>query len=237
MDFFYPPFPYGKISSPSLLLPELVLFCKKKKAFLEEIVKEYSVWRKSPHSLLDAAATCILWRVVGGGHPLGISTSIQACPLFPVVLGSTSKLWAEGRQEGGGYVSHTALSLLVEVWVPVNTQAEHIGLAPSGCLLPCQISDFPSAEYLWSESYCLGESNSFVPSVPQCICGVRVGILGNHSFSGLLCPCSVLLPVLQSLQPSPWHHRGLYPIHPQALHRQCHCWALLHKGCGEMLFI
>lgn len=79
------------------------------------------------------AATCILWRVVGDGHPLGISASIQVCPLFPGVLGSVSRLVLGRGQAGGrGYVSHAALFLLAELWAPVNTQAEHAGEAPSG---------------------------------------------------------------------------------------------------------
>lgn len=197
---------------------------------------------KSPDGLLDAATTCILRRVVGDGHPLSISTSIQVCPLPPVVLSSQSKLRAEGRQEGGGYVSHAASSLLAEVWVPMNTHAEHVGEALSGwflqgnsCPAKSLISPLPSSSRV---SHTAWESRILLhPQSHNVWVGLEWAFLGNHSSSGLLCPCSVLLPVLQSLQLSPRNHRGLYPIDPQALHRQCHCRAVLHKGCGEVLFI
>lgn len=90
-----------------------------------------------------------------------------------------------GRREWGyKYVSHTASSLLAEVWVLMNTQAEHGGEAPSGWFLwgnscPAKSLIFPlhsgsGVSHIAWESLIL-----LHPQSHDVLGGLRVSILGN----------------------------------------------------------
>lgn len=113
--FFLPPFPHGKTLGPSLLLPEF-----------GRIVREYSVMKEIPRQLAGCSSHLCLVESCRRWAP-----SQHQC-LHPSVFSPLScarqpeQTVGRGQAGGRGYVSHAALSLLAEVWVQMNTQAEHV---------------------------------------------------------------------------------------------------------------
>lgn len=103
--FFYPPFPHGKTSSPSPLLPELVLFCKKKKTFIWAIVREYFVVKEIPRQLAGCSSHLYVVESCRRWTPPRHQYLHPSVPSLPGCAGQHEQTVGRGQAGGSGGIS------------------------------------------------------------------------------------------------------------------------------------